>query len=87
MKHIRLVDGQKIEVEFTPNNDVKNFERTVKIGLVITNQDNTETVEPLTTFTQKGQIAGLDNAILIIAQQWAKVKIDERAAAAQEPTL
>lgn len=87
MKHIRLVDGQKIEVEFTPNNDVKNFERTVKIGLVITNQDNTETVEPLTTFTQKGQIAGLDNAILIIAQQWAKVKIDERAAAAQEPTV
>ena len=87
MKHIRLVDGQKIEVEFTPNNDVKNFERTVKIGLVLTNQDNTQTVEPLTTFTQKGQIAGLDNAILIIAQQWAKVKIDERAAAAQEPTV
>ena len=87
MKHIRVVDGQKIEVDFTPNNEVKNFERTVKIGLVITNQDNTETVEPLTTFTQKGQIAGLDNAILIIAQQWAKIKIDERAAAAQEPTV
>lgn len=87
MKHIRVVDDQKIEVEFTPNNEVQNFERTVKIGLVVTNQDNTETVEPLTTFQQKGQIAGLDNAILIIAQQWAKVKMDERAAAAQEPTV
>lgn len=87
MKHIRVVDNQEIEIEFTPNNEVKNFERTVKIGLVVTNQDNTKTVEPLTTFQQKGQIAGLDNAILIIAQQWAKVKIDERAAAAQEPTV
>ena len=87
MKHIRVVDGQKIEIEFTPNNEVENFERTVKIGLVVTNQNNTETVEPLTTFQQKGQIAGLDNAILIIAQQWAKVKMDEQSGAAQEPTV
>ena len=86
MKHVRIVQGNTIEVEFTPNNEVKNFERTVKIGLVKTDAEGSKVVEPLTTFTQKGQIAGLDNAILIIAQQWAKVKIDELAAAAQEPT-